>query len=184
MSPSPTAQESASLAQDENNNYAYVQLIDNDTAILPANVTMTGGSAQSATVSVRVEGVSENILFSPSFTVGNSGGKILTVMDAVKGALDAKSISYGESGGYIYEIDGVTAGTGGVGNDGTGSDGWNYTIASDEYLKGEKTLTGMAGQPIANGDEIVVYYGNSEYSTQFPAVSIALNLDKSVTITV
>jgi hypothetical protein len=160
--------------------------LDADTAVLPAKVTMSGGSAQTAAVSVRVEGVSDNILFKSSLRVGNSGEKILTVLDAVKDALETgeNPIPYTESGGYISSIDGVAAGTGGEGNDGTGWDGWLYTIASDEYLKGEKTLSGMASQPIADGDEIVVYYGNSDYSTAFPAVGVALNTDRSVTVTV
>jgi hypothetical protein len=169
---------------DESNNYAYVRLIAADTAILPARITMKGGSAQTAAVSVRVEGVSENILFKPSLTVGNDGDKILTVLDAVKDALDAEKIDYVESGGYISSIDGVTAGAGGDDNDGKGYDGWVYTIAADEYLKGEKTLSGMAAQPIASGDEIVVYYGNYNYTTLFPSTDVKLNADRSVTVTV
>jgi hypothetical protein len=164
---------------DENNNYAYVQLIDNDTAILPAKVTMTGGTAQTATVSVRVEGVSENILFSPSFTVGNSGGKILTVMDAVREALGAKNIYYGESGGFIYEIDGVADNRHGgpVG-------GWNYVIADAHLQSGAVPSVGMAALPIADGDEIVVYCINAGFTTLFPAVNVTLNPDKSLTVTI
>ncbi|MDR2087932.1 MAG: S-layer homology domain-containing protein [Clostridiales Family XIII bacterium] len=152
--------------------------------VLPAKITVLGADTQTAKVSVRVEGVSDNIVFKPALTVGNSGGKILTVLDAVRDALDAEKIPYiVRSDGYILSIDGVAAGAGGVGNDGNGWDGWGYVIAAD-HLKNGGFPTGMASQPIADGDEIVVYYGNYYYTTLFPSISFAQTADGAVALTV
>jgi hypothetical protein len=104
----------------------------------------------------------------------------LTVLDAVTDALDAAGVSYDASGGYISSIDGVTGGAGG----GMAWDGWNYTFAAEAYQKSGQIPPGMASQPIKDGDEIVVYYGNDDASTLFPLLDITLNADRSVTITV
>ncbi|MDR1246961.1 MAG: S-layer homology domain-containing protein [Clostridiales Family XIII bacterium] len=153
------------------------RVIDKDvTAMLPAKITMNKASAvQTATVGVRVEGIYKNILHMPAITVGNDGDKVLTVLDAVKDALDYKGITYTEIGGYISSVDGVSekpdAGI-----------GWLYNIVSDEaYLKGEKWPAGMGSQPIKDGDEIVVYYGNW---LSFPIIETKLNADGGVTVAV
>jgi hypothetical protein len=163
------------VALRERNDWGVITtLIGADTAILPAKITMKGGTAQTATVSVRVEGVNENILYRPALTVGNNGEKMLTVLDAVTDALDSAGISYTEIGGYISVIDGVSLGAGG--------EGWLYGTSDEAYLKGEKWVPGMGSLPIKDGDEIVVYYGN--FSIPFPIIAAKLNEGGSVTISV
>ncbi|MDR1573406.1 MAG: S-layer homology domain-containing protein, partial [Clostridiales Family XIII bacterium] len=140
------------------------------TAVLPARVTVT--SAENTTVvSVRVEGASEHILFDPAVPVGYSGANA-TVLDAILQALQKNQKPYAfDSYGMIASIAGEE------GNPGA----WLYTIAADEYLKSGGPLP---SQPIADGDEIVVYRSNENYDTLFPLVDFTLNADKSLTLTV
>jgi uncharacterized cupredoxin-like copper-binding protein len=152
--------------------YVYKEAIGADAAVLPARVTMrAAGAAQTAKVSVRAEGPSENILFWNPVTVGNSGEKVLTVLDAVKEALRRAEAPYNADGGYFSSINGVAGGVYG------GWDGWLCAV------NGVLPSVGMAAQPIEDGDEIVVYYG--DYSeTLFPEVSASRSADGSVTLTV
>jgi len=164
--------------------YNYEQLIDDATAILPAEITMNpSGQTNLATVSVRIEGVSENILYNPVLAVGNSGQKQLTVLDAVTQALKDAKVSYKQdAAGYINEIGGIASKTGGIDNDGWGWDGWQYNIIEEKYLNGTEYVSGMKNQPIQTGDEIVVYYGDYTMTTVYPFIETTLNADKSVTI--
>ena len=148
--------------------YAWTTYIPATTAILPAKVTMAEGASQSRTVSVQIEGISANIAYDNSVTVGNSGTKKLTVWDAVKEVLDdTAGVTYTWTGSYLSTINGVDYTSGG---------GWVYV------LNGASVWTGMAAQPIANNDKIVLYYCNSSYDTVYPTVTSYLSGDGDVVV--
>lgn len=177
ISPIQASTTVAAIKSDSWNTY-----IQPDVAVLPARLNMQPGPAQTAAVSVRVEGVAGNVVNYHAYTAGNDGSSKLTVYDAVTQALDYAGIDYtANASGYISEIGGITAGSG------TGPnkwDGWVYNIIETRYLDGTAYVAGMKSQPIAGGEEIVVYYCNDDYTTVYPLVESALQADGSVTITV
>lgn len=150
--------------------------ISANVAVLPAYIFMQQGPTQTATVSVRVEGLSSNVINYHSYTAGNDGSSKLTAYDAVTQALDYAGVSYSAyASGYIYEIGGTSAGSGPGPNY---WDGWCYTY------NGTSPWVGMKSQLITGGDTIVVYYSNDDSTTICPQVGSALEADGSVTITV
>lgn len=156
-----------------------VDQITTDTAILPAVITMTNGAPQTATVSVRIEGPSSNILNMASFTVARPDGSRVTVYDAVTQALSQAGISYTASNKYISGIAGIAAKSYGTN---LRYDGWAYNIIAPKYLNGEAYVSGMGTQILTGGEDIVVYYCNDDYSTVYPIVTSQLNIDGTVTI--
>lgn len=128
--------------------YAPIRDISETVALLPAYIDMASGGVQSKTVSVRIEGPAENILFYSAFDATGSGQARLTAGDAVTQALTAAGKSYTYNAGYLSEADGVFAGS----LDPNFYDGWVY------YMNGQPG-SGLGGQTIADGDEIIVYYG-------------------------
>ena len=152
--------------------------IEQDTAILPVEITMSSGTQQTATVGVRIEGPSSNVLNNTAFTVARTDGSRLTVYDAVTQALSQAGIPYVQNSKYISSIDGFAAGSFGIKQ----YDGWMYNIIKPEYLNGTSSLYGMGTQFISEGEEIVVYYGNDDMSTVYPFVTSKLNTDGSVII--
>ena len=81
-------------------------------------------------------------LFSEPFTVGSGS----TMLEAVESALTAKGISFTEYGGYISEINGLTAGAAG------GYDGWAGT------LDGIAPGVGFGSVYLKEGDTICIRY--------------------------
>lgn len=146
------------IKSDYNGNY-----VGDTIAVLPAYITMSpASSAQTRTVSVRVEGLTENIIHYSAVDVTGDGTRFLTVYDAVTQALTAKGIDYVANNGYISSIGGQKAGAGG------GWDGWCYLLNG-------VTAGGMASKSIKNGDDILVYYGYSPgYGTDRVSLSSAL----------
>lgn len=152
--------------------------ISEDTAVLPAKITMKSGDVQTADVKLRVEGPSSNIL-NAAFAVARSDGSRLTVYDAVTQGLERMAIPYVDSNKYITSINNIEAGL--LGSESTW-DGWSYTFTDLEHLNGTKSTGGMSGQFINDGDEIVVYYGNDSATTVYPILNTTLNSDGSVTV--
>ncbi len=148
--------------------YALTEYITTGTAILPAKITMEQGTAQTATVNVRVEGINSNIAYSKALTVGNNGSKKLTAWDAVNSLLHSSTIPHDWTGSYLASINNVDYTSGG---------GWMYV------MNGNSVWVGMDSQTIKTGDEIVVYYCNSSYSTVYSTVSSSLAADGSVVLT-
>lgn len=154
--------------------------IDYQTAILPAKITMTAGSPQTATVSVRIEGPDSNVL-NTTLTTARTDGSRLTVYDAVTQALTNADVPYEAYNKYISSIDGIESGLlGGSSN----WDGWAYTIVEPKYLEGTEPLSGMGTQFISGGEEIIVYYGNDSFTTAYPILSSKLNADGTVTVSI
>lgn len=128
--------------------YAPVRDISDTVALLPAYIDMASGGAQNKTVSVRVEGPSENIIYYSAFDVTGSGADRLTAGDAVTQALTAAGKTYTYSAGYLSEVEGTFAGS----MDPSFYDGWVY------FMNGQPG-SGLGGQVIDDDDEIIVYYG-------------------------
>ncbi|HWQ50321.1 MAG TPA: S-layer homology domain-containing protein [Terriglobales bacterium] len=120
---------------------------------LPIKVSMAGGGVQRRTVSVRVEGPEENLLYYPAYTIGGDGSAVLTAADALCQAMDEKGVTYSYTGGYLSSIT-----IGGVphayNSDGKGSY-WSF-VFNDAYAN-----YGMSDTALHDGDSIVVYWTNS-----------------------
>jgi len=120
---------------------------------LSIDVVMAGGSVQSRTVSVRIEGPEENLLYYPAFTVRGDGATVLTAADALCQAMDEKGVTYSYTGGYLNSItlDGVPHS---YNIDGKGSY-WSF-VFNDAYAN-----YGMSDTILHDGDSIIVYWTNS-----------------------
>ncbi len=119
-----------------------------NTALLPAQILMTSGGTQTKTVSVRVEGPTANVVHYSAFDVVGDGTKQLTAGDAVTQVLSTAGVSYTYSGGYLSQVNGVTAGS----YDPSDYDGWVY------FMNGVAG-SGLGSQVLQDEDEIIVYYG-------------------------
>jgi len=103
-------------------------------------------SAESNSVTLRIEGISENFYYS-TVEISESA----TVADVIISA-DANSDKItvvGAESFYITDINGEIAGTFG------GWDGWSYMV------NGEIPAVGIGDYTVKNGDTIVVYYSDS-----------------------
>jgi hypothetical protein len=132
----------------DDSTYTYIQVVPSDSAILPAEIRMASGGTQVKTVSVRVEGPTDNVAYYSAYDVVGDGTKQLTAGDAVTQVLSTAGVSYTYSGGYLSQIDGVTAGS----YDPSFYDGWVY------FMNGVAG-SGLGSQIIQDEDEIIVYYG-------------------------
>jgi hypothetical protein len=128
--------------------YAPVQDISETVALLPAYIDMASGGTQNKTVSVRIEGPTENILYYSAIDVVGSGEARLTAGDAVVQALEDAGKTYTYNAGYLSEVEGTFAGS----LDPHFYDGWVY------YMNGQPG-SGLGSQVIDDDDEIIVYYG-------------------------
>ena len=117
-------------------------------ALLPAQILMTSGGTQTKTVSVRVEGPTDNVAYYSAYDVVGDGTKQLTAGDAVTQVLSTAGVSYTYSGGYLSQVNGITAGSITAGS----YDGWVY------FMNGVAG-SGLGSQIIQDEDEIIVYYG-------------------------
>lgn len=100
------------------------------------------------TVSVRVEGISENKLYEKALTLpGDSKVTALTVLEAAVPA-EQRDIQPGAYGAYINSLYGEAANT--FGED---YDGWQYMVNN------EAASVGISDCEIKDGDELVFYYG-------------------------
>ncbi|MFA7461786.1 MAG: S-layer homology domain-containing protein [Anaerovoracaceae bacterium] len=121
---------------------------DGSVALLPAYIDMASGGTQNKTVSVRIEGPTENILYYSAIDVVGSGETRLTAGDAVVQALNHAGKTYTYSDGYLSAVDDIAAGS----LNPPAYDGWLY------YMNGEPG-SGLGNQVIDDDDEIIVYYG-------------------------
>ena len=128
--------------------YAPVRDISETVALLPAYIDMASGGTQNKTVSVRIEGPAENILYYSAIDVVGSGEARLTAGDAVVKALEDAGKTYTYNAGYLSEVEGTFAGS----MDPDFYDGWVY------YMNGQPG-SGLGSQVIDDDDEIIVYYG-------------------------
>ncbi|MDX9889193.1 MAG: DUF4430 domain-containing protein, partial [Anaerovoracaceae bacterium] len=131
----------------DNNTRLNVRRVPSDSAILPAEIIMATGGSQTKTVSVRIEGPTDHFAYYTAYDVVGDGSKQLTVEEAVNQVMDASSIEYAYIGGYLTTVGGIYSAMYG------GHDGWCY------YINNSGSNSGMAGQVISDGDEIVLYYG-------------------------
>lgn len=111
----------------------------------------------SKTISLRIEGISENLFYDDEYKVTYNGDTI-TVLDAIDQAIGEDNYTalnsyYG--GKYIAEINGEEENTFG----GDAYDSWQYRV------NGESTYETIDTHKLSNKDEIVVYFGglNSQY---------------------
>ncbi|MFA7197571.1 MAG: DUF4430 domain-containing protein, partial [Anaerovoracaceae bacterium] len=125
---------------------------DGSVALLPAYIDMASGGTQNKTVSVRIEGPTENILYYSAIDVVGSGETRLTAGDAVVQALNHAGKTYTYSDGYLSAVDDIAAGS----LNPPAYDGWLY------YMNGEPG-SGLGSQVVDDDDEIIVYYGYSGY---------------------
>lgn len=145
---------------------------------LPGKITMNTSLPQSLSgVKVRIEGPEVSVLNIESITIGNTDGSRLTVFDAVTQALESKNIVYHNSGSMIDSIGGIGSGVYG------GWSGWSYTFPGDiNYLNGDLMAGAMDQELLQNHKDILVYYGNSTWSTVYPVISTTKNDDGSITV--
>lgn len=125
--------------------YTSIRIVPTNSAILPAEIIMAKGGTQVKTVSVRVEGPTENIVYYSAYDVTGDGSRLLTAGDAVTQVLSKAGISYTYTGGYLSEVNHIYAGS-------YGYDGWLY------FMNGAPG-GGLGSQIISDGDDIIVYYG-------------------------
>ena len=134
-------------------------------------ITVLGGEQVARQVTLRVEGITGNILYDKNVRLNSHGSRMLTVFDALSEAVSSNGISLNASGGYVQEIDGEVVGTFGQG------DGWLYVV------NGEEASLGANRQLIENGDEILFYYGDWE-KTWLADTKVEEQADGSLEITV
>ncbi|NLP30349.1 MAG: DUF4430 domain-containing protein [Clostridiales bacterium] len=116
-------------------------------------ININPGSSDSKTVSVRVEGINENIVYEKDITVTSSGDKILTAQDALEKALYENNVDYSiYDSGYF----------------------WNF------YINEGSAPVGIGSYVIEDGDEILVFYG--KYGTLLPVVQYEYDEYLKVTI--
>ena len=122
-------------------------------ALLLVAVFTVAASAESNTVSVRIEGVNENLYYKDyTFAEGE------TVLDALK-AIDKSDDGIEtviDENGYLSSINGVAAAKFG------GWDGWMYAVNN------VSAMVGMSDYKLASGDKVVIYYG--DYPCALPVV--------------
>ena len=128
--------------------YAPVRDISETVALLPAYIDMASGGTQNKTVSVRIEGPTENIVYYSAIDVVGNGDVRLTAGDAVTQALTQAGKTYTYNAGYLSAVEGTSAGS----LDPNFYDGWVY------YMNGQPG-SGLGSQVIDDDDEIIVYYG-------------------------
>lgn len=155
----------------DDSTYSNIRRVPSNGALLPAEIIMASGGTQTKTVSVRIEGPTDNITYYTAYDVVGNGSRQLTAGDAVTQVLDDMGIGYTYSAGYLSEVMGIVAASYG------GWDGWAY------YVNGVPG-SGLAGQVISDGDEIVVYYGYSPgWGTDMVSLESAVS-GSAVTLTV
>jgi len=121
------------------------------------------------TLTVRVEGSKQNILYNKSFTIKADSDADLTALDALKQALDSANIPYSADNGYVSSINNETAGSFG------GYDGWFYQVNN------VSPTVGMGAYNVQNNDDLVVYYGDMSL-TAYPLVTTTQTRD-TITLT-
>ena len=121
--------------------------------------TMQIASADEPAVTLRIEGINENIYYG-AVHIGDSK----TVADIIVSAdvMDDDLSVIGAESGYITDINGESAATFG------GWDGWMYRVNNTE------PSVGMNEYEIKAGDKIVVYYSDSfGVGMQYPAMDVS-----------
>jgi hypothetical protein len=125
-------------------------------------ININPGSSDSKTVSVRVEGINENIVYEKDITVTSSGDKILTAQDALEKALDENNVDYSiYDSGYIFSIDSIEEDFVNTGYF------WNF------YINEGSAPVGIGSYVIEDGDEILIFYGKYGV-TLFPKMEVQL----------
>ncbi len=125
-------------------------------------VTVSGASAAFAaedtmSVTLRIEGVEKNLFYDTvevPYTDTLTLQQALTYIDTQEDSITITGIDTD----YITDINGETAGSFG------GWDGWLYKV------NGQDAVVGISGQELADGDSVLLYYGDPfGVGMQFPA---------------
>ena len=125
----------------------YDSWVPSNAAILTAKINMAPGGTQKKTVSVRIEGLTGQLVYYSSYDVVGDGTRKLTAKNAIDNAMGTVNIlpEYSYGGSYLATVGGLGA---------RGSAGWNNLI------NGDSPNVGVDRQVINDGDEIVLYYGH------------------------
>ena len=120
---------------------------------------------ETATVSLRVEGIKENLYYG-DVTV-DAGSNVLQVLEAAAAEDDALTLTVitSEYGPYLAAINGVAAGS----QTKTGWDGWQY------HVDGKDPGVGVTAYTVSDGEEIVVFYGDEwgETGMYYPEIDLS-----------
>ena len=118
----------------------------------------TAPEVETVTVSLRIEGISENLATWKNTQVLGTAGE-LTVADVVRTLVGEEHYveTEGPYGTYFTSIYGEEEGMGAYG-------GWNYCV------NGQSPSVSMGQYVLEGGEDIVVYYG--DLNTLYPTVSI------------
>lgn len=136
--------------------------------LLLATAGMGVLAADDITVKLRVEGISENLLYTDAVIA--PGTSVYTMLLA---QLQQNGIAYVDDNGYITSIGGEAAGAFG------GWDGWIY------YVNGQEAAVGMTDYVLQDGDSVLVCYSDAygTPATLLPQVTAARNSAGIVTLT-
>lgn len=117
-------------------------------AVFDFSGNSSGGGAETVTVSLRIEGISENKLYTKDLAVQSEGN--LTVLDVIEAAVpqEQRDIQNGDYEAYINGLYGEQAGM--FNED---YDGWQFMV------NGEAPSVGVGECPVKEGDSILLYYG-------------------------
>lgn len=123
-----------------------------------AEETEEPAEAETVTVSLRVEGISENLAVWKDAQVAGKAGE-LTAADAVRALVGEENYveTEGPYGVYFTSLYGEEEGLGAYG-------GWNYCV------NGQSPSVSMGQYVLEGGEDIVVYYG--DLNTLYPAVAV------------
>lgn len=139
-------------------------------------IIINQGTQSTKYVSVRIEGINENIVNEKQIAVTTAGDRTLTAHDAMKKALDDKAIAYAVNSGQIASIADISDNYFSlVGKD---YDYWNF------YVNNQYSNYGVTSYVISDGDELLLFYGNA--NTVLPTVAYTIeegNLTVELTAT-
>ena len=130
--------------------------------VLAADTSVPGESAGSATdsitISLRVEGIAENLAYWKTATMPPSDEPV-TVADVVRQFIGEGHYveTEGAYGAYFSSIFGEEEGMGTYG-------GWNYAV------NGQSPSVSMSEYVLSGGEEIVLYYG--DINTVYPIITV------------
>jgi len=125
-------------------------------------------AADDITVTLRVEGISKNLLYTDVTVAPGT-----SVYNLLLEQLQRNNITYVDDNGYFTDIGGETAGTFG------GWDGWIY------YVNGKEAAVGMTDCVLQDGDSVLVCYSDAygTPATLLPQVTATRNASGIVTLT-
>ena len=138
--------------------------------LIPAFALAAG--ADGLTVSLRIEGKSENLYYDEALDVAYTDAPtLLDVLTSAGNETDAPDIKVGGSGAQerVTVVDGLSENSVG----GLFSDQWMIR------LNGEAADAGLQNTTVENGDEIILYYGDPELM-QYPEMDLTRMLTDGI----